>query len=110
MAALAHSIRTHVAHHGPVTRAITAMRSQSPQRGLGCIILDEPVFFDTTRRPAIGELALVVMQDGDLAVRPVAESSGGLEVGFVYVEIEAPRWALSARAKVALIGAVTDRP
>jgi hypothetical protein len=76
--------------------------------GMGCLLTEAgPVFFDAGRRPATGELALVVMQNGELAVRPVAESYGGPEAGFVHVEIEKPRWALSARAKVALIGAVT---
>lgn len=74
------------------------------QKGRGCVVLDEPVFFDAGRIPAAGEPALVVMQDGRLAVLPVARPS---DPGFVMVEDRPPGWSRMAWAKVALVGAVT---
>lgn len=94
-------------------RAHQRSRRRSPifdgsQTGRGCVVLDRPIFFDTARRPDIGELALVVLHDGRLAALPVAKSYERPAPGFVYIEDDEPmKGCSSSRSRVALIGAVT---
>jgi hypothetical protein len=114
MAANAYSI-THVPTHqrgGPVTQAVVAMRQseRAPYEGRGCIVMDgQLVVFEAGRRPAPGHPALVVLQDGSLAVRPVEEAWTQPDPGFVFVASSEPlhRGVSSVRCKVALVGAVT---
>lgn len=111
MAALAYSTPALASQQGPVNRAVIAMRGgvgQDEHRGLGCIILDRPVYFDASRRPHVGDLALVVLHGGSLAIREVADTESNPGRGFVYIADDDPPYGATASwSKVALIGAVT---
>lgn len=90
-------------------RAVLPKRPPSPSKGIGIVKLDRVIWFDTRRRPNIGELALVVRHNGALGVYPVVQSERQPEEGYVFVEDKKPEpWQTSCRSRVSLVGAVIN--
>lgn len=53
--------------------------------GVGCVVLDVPVWFDTAAVPKPGEMALVVLHSGEISVETVAETLGERKPGMIGV-------------------------
>lgn len=92
-----------------LAKAALPKRLPTPTKGIGVVKLDRVIWFDTRRRPNIGELALVVRHNGALGVYPVVQSERQFEDGYVYVEDKQPApWMTSLRSRVSLVGAVIN--
>ncbi|MFC6790565.1 hypothetical protein ACFQE0_13710 [Methylobacterium komagatae] len=89
-------------------------RPAAMKDGRGCIILGgAPVFFDTARRPAVGQPALVMWRTGRISIEPMLEQHPEVPEAFVpgpaFIWVLEPGKALGAyrcRQKVTLLGLV----